>query len=320
MSIKKAFSFFFGRKNQDILEEANDFVKSKKYMRLSSNEKMIFLTNFFSLKEEKKRIELEKREGIREKYIPKYDEVLRYYNAKKGIKENYIKLIDFLYGQVIELDFISKSSVASKYSYEKLEVDNQYKMLGRISLEAHTFGVFREAIRITRNEEDNFSSKIVILALSHDFGKSEEIRKIVGVSDKQRIPHNYVSGLYIEKVCKDFNMPDEGKIFKDILNKHHKIKKEKEYIKTEEDREFENNIFIKMLNIADHTQRERELVSYGSEVIEQQEQRKIDKDKNRDKTIEISSEIRVSKTSKEIDEFYGSFIDNFIEEYIERGE
>lgn len=320
MGIKEFLLSFFGVEKKDIFEEANDFIKSKKYQKLSPNEKMIFLTNFFSLKEEKRIIRQQQREEMREKYIPKYDEVLRYYNSKRGIKEGYIKLIDFLYGQVIDLDFISLSSVASKYSFENLEVDNQYKMLGKINLESHTFGVFREAIRITRAEEDNFSSKIVILALSHDFGKSEKVRKIVGISDRQKIPHNYVSGLYIEKVCKDFNMPDEGKIFKEILSKHHKIKKEREYFKTDEDKELENNIFIKMLNIADHTQRERELLSYGNEVIEQQEQRKANKDKNKDKVIVIDSDMKVSKVAKEIDEIYGSFIDDFVEEYIERGE
>jgi len=161
---------------------------------------------------------------------------------KKGLKLKYIACIFDDFASSIRLEGKSPPSVSSKVVAKYSYGENQYSIAGKKDLYAHIIDTSKYVFELDgySDEEKRGSA---LLALIHDIGKFKYIRTHYKISSS--LSHESASAEYARKIITDREDQQMLHLFSDWLDK-------------KEGREFPNNTYGKILNIADVADRRGE--------------------------------------------------------------
>ncbi|PAF53807.1 hypothetical protein BKH42_03505 [Helicobacter sp. 13S00482-2] len=155
-------------------------------------------------------------------------------------------LISIFLNHVEEFEFHKYTSVPQAFKVQYRENESRFLKLGKINLKDHSLRVFTIACSKNKNNPDRFAEEIVLLALTHDFGKCNKVIDFVGSSAKET--HNQVSAHYVSIIMRQLGYPEEFvELFYQTLYHHHS---HQETIK--------NTFYIQALNECDYEARREE--------------------------------------------------------------
>ncbi|MDD2639630.1 MAG: hypothetical protein PHS65_01395 [Arcobacteraceae bacterium] len=111
-------------------------------------------------------------------------------------KQNYFNTLHEIFTDLEHFDFRNEKSVNTKIkSYNSYE-NNNFTLRESIDLMEHTCNVVNEAIEISKDQNDGSKAIILLLSLTHDFGKSDNVREYIKTSKTER--HDIVSAKYLQ--------------------------------------------------------------------------------------------------------------------------
>ncbi|WP_181882630.1 HD domain-containing protein [Helicobacter sp. MIT 00-7814] len=173
------------------------------------------------------------------------------------------RLIGYLLKDMERLNFEKTSSIPQKFEPQYTKYQSRYDKLKTINLLSHTVRVFLISLEINKNVPDRFAEQVSLLALVHDFGKSQKVFDFVGESNNEK--HNHTSAKYLNAVMDSMNEYSNDFIASmcDAIYFHHSANAD---MKPEDVIE---NEFIRMLNQCDRTAREQELRAINRQKLPQ---------------------------------------------------
>jgi len=114
----------------------------------------------------------------------------------KITKHNYFNTLLEIFNDLEHFDFKNAKSVNSDIkTYSSYEKSN-YTLREHINLMEHTCNVVDEAIEICKDQNDGSKAIILLLSLTHDFGKSDDVRNYIESTKSEK--HHHVSAKYLQ--------------------------------------------------------------------------------------------------------------------------
>ncbi len=175
----------------------------------------------------------------------------------KNLKNFVKKLISDMY----EFDFINATSV--DYGITGVVAQEKYKLLSKIDLLEHSFGVINQISKIIGRTYGLYSDYFYLAALTHDFGKSTNLLKSYEIDSS--LKHHEASAEYLRRLARihpelTSHSRELLEVVIEVIDAHHSPELEKHFygVKSNEDNKELHLIMIDKLKQADKLQRESE--------------------------------------------------------------
>ena len=140
---------------------------------------------------------------------------------KKVIDHNALIVLDSLIKDMYQYNFAKSSSVGGKI--KNLTMNGSVEKLKTINLLEHSFGVVNFMNKIISKRYGGYTDLFLILAIVHDFGKSEELRKAFMLDST--FGHWKASSQYLESKVKSLKIASHYEkliqIAVEVVNVHH---------------------------------------------------------------------------------------------------
>lgn len=182
------------------------------------------------------------------------------------VKQDLRKMFMYILADMYEYHFWKASSVDASLVIGAHIITN-YDSLKKVNLLEHSFGVFNQMHKLDIKKYGVFTDFFLLAALTHDFGKSVELRTKYGLSEKD--PHHKNSSYYlIEKLKEEeFAITLSGANLQtyyavaDAIRLHHDKAKPIASLDSDEEESLDKfrDLVLKFLKEADHAQRNLEL-------------------------------------------------------------
>ncbi|PCI30910.1 MAG: hypothetical protein COB67_00200 [SAR324 cluster bacterium] len=131
----------------------------------------------------------------------------------------YLPYINHLIEEIERYSFFQYPSVNSTFHEHLLSITTNYQLLSKINLESHTLNVVYETAKMSRELPSQIKSINIILALLHDFGKCNEIKKDL---KEKKEKHWKISAEYASRTMMHFDIPLPIRLkIVQILTYHH---------------------------------------------------------------------------------------------------
>lgn len=124
-----------------------------------------------------------------------------------------------------DIPSISGRNAVNPETHLEFEFKNKYDLFLQISLFEHTIGVANTIIEDNKNYPPMILELLIIFALTHDFGKCRDIKKIYGNASEKSESHESISAEYFRSLFQGSELEQDTVDFHTkIISSMHKTK------------------------------------------------------------------------------------------------
>jgi putative nucleotidyltransferase with HDIG domain len=132
--------------------------------------------------------------------------------------KNYKYLFRQIFIDFDRYEIKKNKSVNSNYDKALLEYDNRYTILSQVDLYSHTMNVVIKMLELTQELNSKTRDICILLALLHDVGKANLIRKEHKQQDDNEDKHHRISANYAKAIMQERLFAYDEEINEDLIN------------------------------------------------------------------------------------------------------